>query len=260
MRPPLLVLIHHLYIAIEICPPLPLLIGKSQHEGHLPRNAIDMATRKRIVPAAATDFQKMSANHNIGPGKTAAMVEEEFGLHLTCRQVAQMQQMAKLADDLNNTDELERFKHLDSDTDRVLAYLKKKCATYCALYHGADSGQLIWTERMDYVGNQGHVQCEVLADEEVFAGDLYEYASHKRKAVSARDDQHVLISLLWAMPIGKRCLQAFPELRFSDAFQKTNQENRPLITFGVKDAKGRVQVVIRAWAPNERTWMFCWLF
>ncbi|KAG7339168.1 hypothetical protein IV203_020111 [Nitzschia inconspicua] len=31
-------------------------IGKSQHEGHLPRNAIDMATRKRIVPAAATDF------------------------------------------------------------------------------------------------------------------------------------------------------------------------------------------------------------
>ncbi|KAG7356929.1 hypothetical protein IV203_001617 [Nitzschia inconspicua] len=106
------------------------------HEGHLPRNAIDMATRKRIVPEAATDFQKMSANHNIGPGKTAAMVEEEFGLHLTRRQVAQMQQMAKLADDLNNTDELEQYKHLDSDTDRVLAYLKKKGATYCALYHG----------------------------------------------------------------------------------------------------------------------------
>ncbi|KAG7363855.1 hypothetical protein IV203_037056 [Nitzschia inconspicua] len=81
-------------------------IGESQHEGHLPRNAIDMATRKRIVPAAAADFQKMSANHNIGPGKTAAMVEEEFGLHLSRRQVAQMQQMAKLADDLNNTDEL----------------------------------------------------------------------------------------------------------------------------------------------------------
>ncbi|KAG7358240.1 hypothetical protein IV203_014827 [Nitzschia inconspicua] len=111
-------------------------IGESQHEGHLPRNAIDMATRKRIVPAAATDFQKMSANHNIGPGKTAAMVEEEFGLHLTRRQVAQMQQMAKLADDLNDTDELEQYKHLDSDTDRVLAYLKKKGATYCALYHG----------------------------------------------------------------------------------------------------------------------------
>ncbi|KAG7350830.1 hypothetical protein IV203_010190 [Nitzschia inconspicua] len=62
--------------------------------------------------------------------------EEEFGLHLTRRQVAQMQQMAKLADDLNNTDELEQYKHLDSDTDRVLAYLKKKGATYCALYHG----------------------------------------------------------------------------------------------------------------------------
>ncbi|KAG7360465.1 hypothetical protein IV203_035564 [Nitzschia inconspicua] len=100
-----------------------------------------------------------------------------------------MQQMTKLADDLNNTDELEQYKHLDSDTDRVFAYLKKKGATYCALYHGvrgtsaelvpqtqkktktqvgasdmADSGQLIWTERMDYIGNQGHVQCEVLAD------------------------------------------------------------------------------------------------
>ncbi|KAG7373016.1 hypothetical protein IV203_033740 [Nitzschia inconspicua] len=80
----------------------------------------DMATRKRIVSAAATHFQKTSANHNIG---------REFGLHLTRRQVAQMQQMAKLADDLTSTDELEDYKHLDSDTNRVFAYLKKKGAT-----------------------------------------------------------------------------------------------------------------------------------
>ncbi|KAG7373327.1 hypothetical protein IV203_034051 [Nitzschia inconspicua] len=150
-------------------------IRESQLEGHYPRNAVDMAKRKRIVPAAATDFQQMSANHNIGPGKTSAMVEEEFGLHLLRHQVAQMQQLAKLADDLTSTDELEEYKHLDSDTDRVLAYLKKKGATYCALYHGicsssaklvpqtlkktktdvgardvAHSGQLIWTERMEY--------------------------------------------------------------------------------------------------------------
>ncbi|KAG7358002.1 hypothetical protein IV203_014589 [Nitzschia inconspicua] len=84
-------------------------IGESQHEGHRPRNAVDMATRKRIVPAAATDFQKMSANHNIGPGKTAVMVELEFGLHLTRRQVAQMQQMAKLADYLTSTDEFSSY-------------------------------------------------------------------------------------------------------------------------------------------------------
>ncbi|KAG7354809.1 MULE transposase domain containing protein [Nitzschia inconspicua] len=222
-------------------------IGESQHEGHCPRNAVDMATRKRIVPAAATDFQQMSANHNIGPGKTDAMVEEEFGLHLSRLQVAQMQQMAKLADDLTSTDELEEYKHLDSDTDLVLAYLEKK-------------GQLIWTERMEYIGNQGCVQCEVLPEEEVFAGDLYKYASERRRAVLARDEQQVLISLVWAMPVGRRCIQAFPELLFSDATHKTNQENRPLITFGVKDAEGRVQVVIRAWAPNERAWMFRWLF
>ncbi|KAG7360044.1 hypothetical protein IV203_035142 [Nitzschia inconspicua] len=173
-------------------------IGESQHEGHRPRNAVDMATRKHIVPAAATNFQKMSANHNIGPGKPAAMVEQEFGLHLTRRQVAQMQQMAKLADDLTSTDELEEYNHLDSDTDRILAYLKKKGASYGALYHGvggsspelvprtqkksrtevgacdvADLGQLIWTERMDHFGNQGDVQCEVLPDDEVFLLVIY---------------------------------------------------------------------------------------
>ncbi|KAG7353886.1 hypothetical protein IV203_003241 [Nitzschia inconspicua] len=32
-------------------------MGESQHEGHRPRNAVDMVTRKRIVPAAATNFQ-----------------------------------------------------------------------------------------------------------------------------------------------------------------------------------------------------------
>ncbi|KAG7344491.1 hypothetical protein IV203_022499 [Nitzschia inconspicua] len=35
-------------------------IEESQHEGHLLRNAIDMATRKRFVPTAATDFQRKS--------------------------------------------------------------------------------------------------------------------------------------------------------------------------------------------------------
>ncbi|KAG7367556.1 hypothetical protein IV203_030227 [Nitzschia inconspicua] len=71
--------------------------------------------------------RRRPANQNIGSGKTAAMVE---------RQVAQMHtdRMAKLADDFTSTDKLEEYKHLDSDTDRVLAYLKKKGATLCALY------------------------------------------------------------------------------------------------------------------------------
>ncbi|KAG7356565.1 MULE transposase domain containing protein [Nitzschia inconspicua] len=75
-----------------------------------------------------------------------------------------------------------------------------------------------------------------------------------------KDSIKKLFDALMSMPIGKRCLHAFPELLFSDATHKTNRENRPLITFGVKDAEGRVQVVIRAWAPNERAWMFRWLF
>ena len=53
---------------------------------------------------------------------------------------------------------------------------------------------------------------------------------------------------------------AFPEVLCVDGMHETNNESRPLVTLSVKDSKGKVTVVIRCFAPNERSWFFRWLF
>jgi hypothetical protein len=41
---------------------------------------------------------------------------------------------------------------------------------------------------------------------------------------------------------------------------ETNNESRPLLTLSVKDSDGIVMVLVRCFAPNERSWLFRWLF
>ena len=34
----------------------------------------------------------------------------------------------------------------------------------------------------------------------------------------------------------------------------------PLLTVGVRDRKFNMNIVLRAFIPNERSWLFCWIF
>ena len=54
--------------------------------------------------------------------------------------------------------------------------------------------------------------------------------------------------------------RAFPEVLCVDGTHETNNESRPLLTLSVKDLNGKLTVVVRCIAPNERSWFFRWLF
>jgi hypothetical protein len=45
-----------------------------------------------------------------------------------------------------------------------------------------------------------------------------------------------------------------------DATQDTNKEKWPLFTITARDSTGAMFMVARAFLPNERAWVFCWLF
>jgi MULE transposase domain len=96
---------------------------------------------------------------------------------------------------------------------------------------------------------------DTLHDDEVM-----KYGRESRAAINASDDQDVMIALVWVLPAGKRLFRAYPEVLFIDGTHKTNSENRPLIVWGIKDADGKIHVVIRAFVPNERNWLYRWLF
>ena len=56
------------------------------------------------------------------------------------------------------------------------------------------------------------------------------------------------------------CFMLFPKLLCVDGSHETNNESRPLVSLSVKDSNGKVTVVVRYIAPNERSWFFRWLF
>ena len=87
-----------------------------------------------------------------------------------------------------------------------------------------------------------------------------EYANDCRAASEASDDQDVVLSMIWSMPHCRQLFQAFPEVLFVDGTHKTNNEKYPLFTAGIRDENFNVVVILRAFCPNERGWMFEWLF
>jgi hypothetical protein len=210
------------------------------------------------------------------------MLNEMFGVELSRRQVARTTQFAKLAKDLIGADSFETNSDSMSDLDRVKVHLKSIGASYVALYHrkgdcdaelgvrkkrklnggsaaivgGNEESVLI----VDSVDSSGKVSSTRVEQDRSDHQDLFNYAVDTRNVVGASDEQDVLVALVWATLEGKRFFQAFPEQVSVDGTHKTNDEGWELITFSLQDMNGNQEVVIRCWAPNNRAWLFRWLF
>jgi hypothetical protein len=168
--------------------------------------------------------------------------------------------------------------------DIFMSILRKKGASFCALYHRnkeasefelpklkkAKTGEfadedktreMIFTETGNSTAdNAVETVCEIVREPGLLGDDMMKYARESRISVNADDAQDVLLAIVWVLPQGKQLFRAYPEVMFIDGTHKTNNENRPLITMGIKDCSGKMQIIVRAFVPNERAWLFRWLF
>jgi MULE transposase domain len=238
------------------------------------------AIRAKFVDENMMDFQKQLAIANIQPGKTAAAVNARFGTCLTRRQVAYHQGFSKLANSLEDCNEIGEIGETCSDLDMLIDILKKKGAGFCALYHRSKAGSAAELPKavpptVQHIGNSSEDMlftetvsgtsydvsvCEMVSETGGVGHDIMKYARDSRVAVNATDEQDVLLAIVWVLPNSKQLFRAYPEVVFIDGTHKTNYENRPLVTMGVKDSKGKMQIILRAFVPNERAWLFRWLF
>ena len=269
------------------------------HTNHASRGgggpSSETTTRARFVNEDIKVFQKQLAISNVGAGKTAAAVNTTFGLQLTRRQVAYHQGLAAIAMDLQDAMDLEQNgRGSRSDLDILIDLLKTKGASYCALYHSKEGStfelpnkpskkqpfpknKVVDKNKKDNNNKNLQIGCSTsLANDhtatdmipagkeclwtEIGGDDMMKYARESRRAVKATDNQDVLIALVWVLPEGKRLFQAFPEVMYIDGTHNTNNEKRPLITIGIRNSNGNVPIVLRAFVPNERAWLFRWLF
>jgi MULE transposase domain len=120
------------------------------------------------------------------------------------------------------------------------------------------SEEMLFTETGSAVSTE--TLCEMVGAPGALGKDMMKYARESRVSVNADDNQDVLLAIVWVLPKGKQLFRAYSEVMFIDGTHKTNKENRPLITMGVKDCYGKMQIILRAFVPNERAWLFRWLF
>jgi len=255
-------------------------IGEGTHTGHAPLNEDEMSTKKRTIPQEALDVAKRMSQIGSRPGMIKARLQDEYGVKVSRRQVAQTTQMAKLAKDLTGADYLEKHKNTMSDTDRVFAYLESQGASYVALYHrkgdcdpqselrrnkgGKKSTNesvkndvlVIETREMDGATTRTEID-ETGTNEK--NEDVMKYASETREVVGAIDNQDVLVALAWITPKGKQLFQAFPEQLSIDGTHDVSEEEWEMVTISNQDWSGGQDVTVRVWAPNNRNWFFRWL-
>ena len=255
-------------------------VGDNNHRGHPPMAPNEITDRKRFLNVPTLENAAAMAAANIRPSQAALFTRTSTGELFTRGQMAYVQGFSRMAQDLMDLSHQGTAPPSDmSPSDSMLNYLQKNGASFVCLYHNGNTkeirgpkGKAARTEgnpvddgvnltSLSLVTTGESAPSHKFVPLEVSeTADFKDYAQKSRYAVGARDDQDILIACCWVLPDGRRLFQAFPEVVCIDGTHETNNESRPLLTLSVKDSDGNVMVVVRCFAPNERSWLFRWLF
>ena len=255
-------------------------LGDNNHKGHPPMDHNEITNRKRFLDVASLENVAAMAAANIQPAQAALFTKSHTGELFTRGQMAYVQGFSRMAKDLmDSDDDATTGSSAASPSENMLNYLQKNGASYVCLYHNGKTKEVRGNnakaarmegnddENGDKLTSLSIIVTDAIAPSHKLVplhvnetADFKEYAQKSRHAVGARDDQDILIACCWVLPDGRRLFQAFPEVVCVDGTHETNNESRPLLTLSVKDSHGKVTVVLRCFAPNERSWFFRWLF
>jgi len=81
-----------------------------------------------------------------------------------------------------------------------------------------------------------------------------------RKDLKISSNQSILLAICWIHDSERRLAELFPEVFYMDVTHSTNNEKRGLFLVAGKDSMGRGYTASRIFLPNERKWVFGWIF
>ena len=68
----------------------------------------------------------------------------------------------------------------------------------------------------------------------------------------------MLLAIAWVTEYEKRLFHIHPETLAVDIAENTNKEKRPMFLIASQDANNKTNIVMRAFFPHQRMWMFHW--
>ena len=186
-------------------------------------------------------ISKADGSHNIA----ANVVFHTTGVMLSRNNI---HYLSGLCNDLEELDGITK----KNSTEKMMHYLKRKKFNHMVLYHDGKHNELLnicdnsSTQRMD------------LPPEE--KADVDHFIKTHWNAFSVQHNKSLFIGLAWVIPMEQKLFHHFPEVICVDTVNQTNKDKRPLLTISGRDTHGKMFIILRAFLPNERAWLFCWIF
>ena len=139
----------------------------------------------------------------------------------------------------------------------MIDFLRKKKYDHIVLYHdhivnAVVNGLFSMNKSID-----GKSTFNVQQDDN---DEVNQFIQHSRNVHKFSYQQLLLMAIAWVHPQECELFSIFPKVITVDYTSGTNNESRPLLTMGGKDSLDKVFIFLRVFLPNERRWVFRWIF
>ena len=146
-----------------------------------------------------------------------------------------------------------------SPTDIIVSKCEKKSYDYMILLQDPVHG--IMPISQTFSGSTGSKSEDCLTDlSPNEQQSLQDFVIDGRSALKLEEHHKYMIAFAWVSPSEREKFNLFPEVITVDTLAGTNNETRPLLATGGKDSNGKMFIFLRAYLPNERGWIFRWIF
>ena len=113
--------------------------------------------------------------------------------------------------------------------------------------------------------DHGHVLAEskeltLLEIDESDENEMITMSNARINSIKMNHDQDLLLALAWVIPEELHLAYLYPEVIMVDVVCGVNKEQLPLLTITGITRFNIVFNVLREYLPNQRRWMFKWIF
>ncbi len=90
--------------------------------------------------------------------------------------------------------------------------------------------------------------------------EAHDDAIRIRESLKLKDDQSILLAVVWVTGKEAKFAQKFPEVSFVDATSSTNVEKRELVLVCGKDSCNAGFTTMCIFVPFEKQWVYSWIY
>ena len=81
-----------------------------------------------------------------------------------------------------------------------------------------------------------------------------------KEILKEKSHHHLFMGVAWMIPHKYERFKKCPEVIHVDGTESTNKEKYTLMTVVTKERSGKMVTTMQAFLPNQRNWVFKWLF